>query len=129
MQIYECKYHGLQLFSLGRKSLCQECKRLRKKSIRNDRKRSLVERFGGCCSSCGYNASNWALTFHHRDPDDKQFELSSNLEKYSMDALVTEALKCDLLCHNCHMQLHERLYHSGSIITYDLIRGEFNVAK
>ena len=37
----------------------------------------LVEEAGGKCQKCGYNKSIWALSFHHNDPTEKDFGLST----------------------------------------------------
>lgn len=51
------------------------------------------------------------LTFHHRNADEKEFEIPIGLHRYSYEKILKEAHKCDVLCLNCHMKLHaeERL--------------------
>lgn len=46
--------------------------------------------------------------FHHRDPDEKDFEWTT-LKKWSWDRIVTELDKCDLLCVYCHRMRHVNL--------------------
>jgi hypothetical protein len=75
----------------------------RKKII--ERKRKAVEYLGGSCSRCGYNKSLVALTFHHRNPEEKENTIGA-LREQSWDKLKEELDKCDLLCFNCHMELH-----------------------
>jgi hypothetical protein len=61
---------------------------------------------GGKCLHCGFNKHLSALTFHHADPDDKSFSISSvGLTKKWSD-LTIELDKCILLCANCHHILH-----------------------
>ena len=75
---------------------------------RTSRKEELVKLKGGKCSKCNYNKSLSALSFHHRDPKEKLFGLSKEaLWKYSWDKIISEVNKCDLLCLNCHAELHE----------------------
>ena len=71
-------------------------------------KHKLVEYKGGKCQKCGYDKCEGALQFHHRDPEEKDFTLSHiNLSKnFSMEALLKEVDKCDLLCANCHAEIH-----------------------
>jgi hypothetical protein len=45
------------------------------------------------------------MTFHHRDPETKEFTVSQMLDR-AWSVLVTELDKCDLLCFNCHMEEH-----------------------
>jgi hypothetical protein len=64
-----------------------------------------VEYKGGSCQICGYNKCIRALTFHHRDPKEKSFPISGSHCR-SWEAIQAELDKCDLLCFNCHMELH-----------------------
>jgi hypothetical protein len=77
---------------------------------RKKRKAKLVKMKGGKCTICGYSNSLQALSFHHRDPSQKKFDISSNggLMK-DWNVVVAEANKCDLLCLNCHAELHNRI--------------------
>lgn len=60
---------------------------------------------GGKCEGCGYNKNYSALCFHHLR--DKKFHLDiRQCSNRSWKSLLTEAKKCTLLCHNCHMELH-----------------------
>jgi hypothetical protein len=97
----------------GYRKFCYNCSPLKTKhpsSERVERKRRkevLVKMLGGCCSTCGYNLSIRALSFHHKDPSKKKFDISSNgglMENW--DVLLNEARKCKLLCLNCHAELH-----------------------
>lgn len=76
-----------------------------RKKLRDLKIRS-VEYLGGKCLSCGFNSSFAALVFHHRDPKEKDFTISGKC--YNWDRLKTELDKCDCLCANCHIALHER---------------------
>ncbi len=83
------------------------CTRARKKRGLN-RKYKFVQYLGDKCSTCGYKSCLSALVFHHRNPADKSFTLDqSNLYKYGDATLIAELAKCDLLCQNCHAELHE----------------------
>lgn len=71
------------------------------------RKYEAILAHGGGCKICGYNRNIGVLEFHHRNPDEKEFQIdmrafsNTNLEK-----LQKELNKCDLLCSNCHRELH-----------------------
>lgn len=73
-------------------------------------KEKLIEYKGGKCMICGYNKDcPSAYDFHHRDPKEKSFGISSkNIKKF--EDLIKEVDKCDLLCCRCHHELHEVEY-------------------
>lgn len=58
---------------------------------------------GGCCVKCGYNKCPTAMTFHHREPHEKEALIS---KISSWPKMQVELDKCDLLCHNCHIETH-----------------------
>ena len=71
------------------------------------RKREWVVRRGGRCTRCGYAANYAAFAFHHRVPAEKSFEL--DLRAFSnrrASSIAAEAAKCELVCANCHAELH-----------------------
>ncbi|MEW9571688.1 hypothetical protein ABQJ54_07985 [Rhodanobacter sp. Si-c] len=71
------------------------------------RKRQLVEAAGGCCARCGYRANLAALTWRHRKPSHKSFNLDLRaLSNRSMAEIEDELAKCILLCANCHAEEH-----------------------
>ena len=68
------------------------------------KKQGLLDCLGQCCcSKCGADDIR-VLSFHH--PGEKTFKISDGYMCLSLDALTAEALKCDLLCENCHRKLH-----------------------
>lgn len=71
------------------------------------RRIALIEAKGCKCQVCGYDKNLAALVFHHRDPADKSFEVDMHsCGNRNMESLLLEAEKCDLLCHNCHAEIH-----------------------
>lgn len=71
------------------------------------RKIALIELSGGGCQRCGYNKNISALHFHHRNPNEKLFQLDSRkLSNTKWDIILEEHSKCDLLCGNCHSEEH-----------------------
>jgi hypothetical protein len=92
---------------------CYNCSPPSRKQIsqygeeRRRRKKLLVEMLGGQCVHCGYDRSMSALSFHHKDPSRKKFDISNNgnlLKEWRI--VVKEAKKCELLCLNCHAEKH-----------------------
>lgn len=73
---------------------------------RKRKKIELVEYKGGCCEICGYNKSITALHFHHKNPNEKDFSISS--KSYSISKLKKEVDKCMLVCSNCHSEIHDK---------------------
>lgn len=70
-----------------------------------NRKINLISLFNGKCCICGFDLYPDALEFHHVNPKDKEFPLSSNVMK-SLDKQIIEAKKCVLVCSNCHRGIH-----------------------
>lgn len=75
---------------------------------RKQRRQQAVEYKGGQCVRCGYNRSLAAFDFHHRDETTKVFEINGNYTR-AWGVLKAELDKCDLLCSNCHREIHDGL--------------------
>lgn len=110
---YVCKYCGVEgkkLFvwrSKNRqcKSVCIKCHtKLKIERIRKY-KRIAVESKGGKCQKCGYNRCVGALDFHHSDPNKKDPQWQT-MRSCSLGRILNEISKCDLLCANCHREIH-----------------------
>lgn len=72
-------------------------------------KRKCVEYKGGKCMKCGYQKSIAGFDFHHRDENEKEFNVGGRgVIKFS-EAVKKELDKCDILCACCHRELHEEL--------------------
>lgn len=71
------------------------------------RKLYLIDLRGGCCENCGYHKNLAALEFHHKDPKEKENQLDvRKLSNSTMDWILSEFEKCDVLCANCHREIH-----------------------
>lgn len=77
--------------------------------LRAAAKTFLVRPAGGCCQICGYDKYAGNLTFHHKNPALKHFNISQMILEYSLKLLVSEASKCIVACHNCHGEIHAGL--------------------
>lgn len=75
------------------------------KSYRKRLKEDLIKLFGGKCQVCGYDKFKSALEFHHLNPEEKEFSISS-YSRLKKSVILNEAKKCALLCSNCHRGLH-----------------------
>ena len=71
-------------------------------------KKQAVKLLGGKCCICGYDKCIDALEFHHKDPSIKEFKLGSG-NTMSWKEYKSEALKCMLVCSNCHKEIHYKL--------------------
>lgn len=104
----QCRNHGLTSFIFEKSNNSYRCQKCRSGRVSEDRRKlklRLVAEAGGSCLICGYNKSPWALHFHHRNPDDKEFEIGLLIRDRNYDRAAYEAAKCDLVCANCHAEL------------------------
>lgn len=76
-------------------------------SWRNKLKIKAIEYKGGKCVNCNYSKCNRALTFHHLDPNKKEFTISK--KSVAWETMRIELDKCVLLCANCHAEEHDQL--------------------
>lgn len=81
------------------------CKRHYLRFKRQERWEQLIELKGGKCNNCNQSYHFSSYDFHHRDPKQKDIEISNILLNDIKD-LHKEVEKCDLLCANCHRKVH-----------------------
>ena len=99
--------------------LCNNChrefhyneSRLKYGDSRRKDKIIYLEYSGTKCINCGYDRCPAALTFHHRNPNEKEISIGSLSERMGSikdlnDKIKKEIDKCDLLCMNCHVLKH-----------------------
>lgn len=90
----------------NRSNHTQQCYELQK-ARGLERKKKLVEMFGGKCKYCGYDENLAALEFHHRNPSEKVDNIDlRKMSNRSWEWCLSEAKKCDLVCANCHRNIH-----------------------
>ena len=65
-----------------------------------------IEHLGGKCMRCGYSKYPEVLEFHHKNPSQKDFNVSAKGHCRSWNRVKNEIEKCDLLCANCHREIH-----------------------
>lgn len=102
-----CGQHGETTFVLDREGTyrCMKCRQDAVARRRRAVRAAIIEEAGGRCVSCGYDGYIGALQFHHLDPAEKEFGLSSRGFTRSLQRLREEAQKCVLLCANCHAEV------------------------
>lgn len=71
------------------------------------RKWECIQSRGGKCEICGYDKNISALEFHHKDPNEKDFQLDiRHFSNHTISKLKSELDKCILVCANCHREIH-----------------------
>jgi len=106
----KCKWHCCNKEALDKnpKGFCsKQCKNkfyvdLRRKKL----KQKAIEYKGGKCELCSYSKCIAALEFHHKNSQDKDFGIAANGHTKSWENLKKELNKCQLVCANCHRELH-----------------------
>lgn len=83
------------------------------KRVRRDKARYWAWKASQKCLVCG-EGRHWCLVAHHRDPSTKKAELSQLAGRCSWARIEAELAKCDILCCNCHADLHWRIGRRGA---------------
>jgi hypothetical protein len=86
-----------------RRHVCTSCK-ISQQRAREQRNRAALRELKLCCIECGEDHPA-VLSFHHRERSKKSFTISDSYHM-SLDKLLKEADKCDILCLNCHAKKH-----------------------
>ena len=100
------------------RSRCKTCHNKRQHLYVLETKKKAVEYKGGKCQRCGYNKNYAALDFHHLDPDEKDLNYKT-ARHWSWERLKVELDKCELVCRNCHAEIHHPTHEiSGCGLTW-----------
>ena len=119
MAVFECNtcdVVGEENFYSSAKYQCKACWNQRTYKSRKDKLQLYVTSRGGRCSRCGYDKCLEALVFHHRNPEEKDPAWNKG---WNMDRLAVELEKCDLLCSNCHAEVHQENGRPQNIYDYN----------
>ena len=114
---HESDFHQQTKIKGGKKyinSSCKDCDNQRLAERKRSIKEQLIILGGGKCKKCGYDKCSWALEFHHRESEDKNFAL--NRARSINSSILKELEKCDLLCNRCHREIHYEIYMNSKII-------------
>ena len=57
----------------------------------------------------------WVLDFHHKDPKEKDTEISVLIKNCNKKKLLDEISKCMIVCSNCHRDLHHQERQAGVV--------------
>lgn len=69
------------------------------------------------CADCGVQYHPAIMQFDHRDPSQKKHLLSKLASSNRVEAMISEAQKCDVVCANCHIIRTVRQLESGAFKT------------
>lgn len=72
-------------------------------------RQKLKHLFGGCCRLCGYDRTFKALEFHHVNSKQKEYSVSKMVAVAGYKGALQEAMKCILVCANCHREVEDGL--------------------
>ena len=89
-------------------SYCKFCFNKYCKDRWKKKKIEAVQYKGGKCQECGYDKNYYSLGFHHREGEHKEYSWTK-LRLMSWKKIKEELDKCDLVCSNCHGEIHEKL--------------------
>jgi len=87
----------------NKNNVCSTCRTFKR---RESQRNKAISYRGGKCLLCE-NDDHDVLTFHHKDPKEKKFNLCGSWQK-KWHILKEELDKCEILCANCHIKLHRR---------------------
>tara|TARA_R110002050_G_C8699449_1_gene494637 strand:+ start:179 stop:571 length:393 start_codon:yes stop_codon:yes gene_type:complete len=92
----------------------------RRKKEYNAQKKALLNfvKIKAGCAECGYNKHPQALTFDHIDPSTKSIFIA-DYGNYGWEKLLTEILKCRVLCANCH-NIHSANSVDNGVESFDI---------
>lgn len=89
----------------GRRTYCKPCFSTYICKRFNAKKIAACRFLGDKCSKCQQSFPYPIYNFHHRDPSTKEFQWQK-LRLQSIETILRELSKCDLVCANCHTEGH-----------------------
>lgn len=98
----ECNKENLKLHYKNNKKYYYDKSRAYLKKVQkwfNEYKETLK------CNRCP-ESRPWVLDFHHLNPNEKEGSISNMLSTSSRKKILAELDKCEILCSNCHRDLH-----------------------
>jgi ribosomal 50S subunit-associated protein YjgA (DUF615 family) len=95
---------------VGTNIFCENCKMITNKNqitVRETKKRQLVEYMGGHCHDCKLETIVGSVyDFHHLNPEEKDINIAKLLNRKSVEEIKKYLDNCVLLCSNCHRIRH-----------------------
>lgn len=84
-----------------------------------EKRKFLIEYKNKPCQDCGKTYPYYAMDLDHRNPKEKVKEVASMVSSnLSMDAILKEIKKCDIVCANCHrIRTHRKYAEVAKVVT------------
>lgn len=97
----------------GAEAVCQNCYRKRyHRDLRyfSREQKALLKEIEDCkrdagCATCEEN-DPLCLDLHHRNGEEKSFNVHGGVMTLDRNEIITEMRKCDVQCANCHCKIH-----------------------
>lgn len=80
---------------------CKDCNNKRIRSKKLEIKQVIEQLKSEPCTDCGNRFPYYVMDFDHIDGTTKTFNVSE-MRAYSLDNILKEVSKCELVCANCH---------------------------
>lgn len=89
---------------------CKDCMNTLQNNMKNRGREIIREHKNVPCADCGIRYPYYMMDFDHRPDEEKIYTISRALT-LTVDKLLIEIEKCDVVCANCHRKrTHERGY-------------------
>ena len=79
-----------------------QCEKMYEARARQKKKQLIIHAKDVPCMDCGVRYPHYVMDFDHRDRDDKEYNLAAIHKSASVEKLMKEIAKCDVVCANCH---------------------------
>jgi hypothetical protein len=86
---------------------------------------------GRYCQNCGLDSFDnpWLMEFHHINPEEKEYTISSKIKSAPFEQVKEELDKCALLCVHCHRKTHAEKNYKEYKENINLIMDKFQHIK
>lgn len=100
----ECAYRDVKIWQQKNK---EKLKKYHRDYRKKNREWADNIKIGLGCQICGYNKCSKALVFHHRNSKEKELDITFMINNsMNKQKILKEIKKCQILCENCHRELH-----------------------
>lgn len=103
-----------------RRKICKYCRNLSRKNLpkrkkyylidkigRQNFKEEIIQKYNSKCSVCEKELPSCVFEFHHLNPSEKEYNVSTLIQYYkNKERAYNEIKKCIMVCANCHKIIH-----------------------